>query len=86
MGDIDILLQEIKDRRTRVKKLLQNKWPRGTKIGCMLRYGQKTLSEMEVLDHNGDGYVTCGMLSSKPRSGWFVRDIYFKNICDLYSN
>ena len=82
MRNIQELMDRVREAESAVKSELQSRWPIHRHIEVLLNSRQFNPTLMEVMDHDGQGYVRAYMKSKKAKA-WnnrFVKNVYFRDI------
>jgi len=80
MKNIQELLDRVREAENDVKSELQRRWPLHAHIEVLLNSRQFNPSLMEVMNHDGQGYVRACMKSKKAWNNRFVKNVYFRDI------
>ena len=78
---VNAAMRDLRNAKKKVIDAMEQVWTVGSTINVHLKSNQINPTTMQVLRHNSNGTVTCSMPSKKTRSGEFIKDIYYTNIC-----
>ena len=77
---LEQLQAAVKRAGNELQSYLQQKYPKGSRVGVLLKHGQTNLSYGEVVNHWSDGHVYVVLDNAKQRSRLRVRRIHPNSI------